>query len=80
MFIFRFVLITVMCLGEHLCSFIMCSLLFSVKHWFIHKHLQMMESKRVVDKKQGEFSIKKMIKRLHIKEPAEHVMAILGKK
>ncbi|XP_035526254.1 telomerase protein component 1 [Morone saxatilis] len=34
----------------------------------------------VVDKKQGEFSMKKMIKKLHIKEPAEHVMAILGKK
>ncbi|XP_074544766.1 telomerase protein component 1-like [Halichoeres trimaculatus] len=34
----------------------------------------------VVDKKQSEFSFKKMIKRLHIKEPAEHVMAILGKK
>lgn len=34
----------------------------------------------MVDKKQSEFSIKKMIKRLHIKEPAEHVMAILGKK
>ncbi|XP_041659020.1 telomerase protein component 1-like [Cheilinus undulatus] len=38
------------------------------------------DSKVVVDKKQSEFSIKKMIKRLHIKEPAEHVMAILGKK
>ncbi|XP_051276117.1 telomerase protein component 1 [Dicentrarchus labrax] len=34
----------------------------------------------VVDKKQGEFSMKKMIKKLHIKEPAEHVMAILGRK
>uniref|UniRef100_A0A8C2CVQ4 TROVE domain-containing protein n=1 Tax=Cyprinus carpio TaxID=7962 RepID=A0A8C2CVQ4_CYPCA len=32
------------------------------------------------DTKQSEFSLKKMIKRLHIKEPAEHVMAILGKK
>ncbi|XP_026060883.1 telomerase protein component 1-like isoform X3 [Carassius auratus] len=31
------------------------------------------------DKKQSEFSLKKMINRLHIKEPAEHVMAILGK-
>uniref|UniRef100_A0A673B3A3 TROVE domain-containing protein n=1 Tax=Sphaeramia orbicularis TaxID=375764 RepID=A0A673B3A3_9TELE len=31
-------------------------------------------------KTQSEFSMKKMIKRLHIKEPAEHVMAILGKK
>lgn len=39
-----------------------------------------LEEKKVVDKKQSEFSIKKMIKRLHIKEPAEHVMAILGKK
>ncbi|KAM4729089.1 telomerase protein component 1 [Anableps anableps] len=34
----------------------------------------------VVDKKQSEFSVKKLIKRLHIKEPAEVVMAILGKK
>ncbi|XP_076004494.1 telomerase protein component 1 isoform X2 [Genypterus blacodes] len=34
----------------------------------------------VVDKKQSEFSIKKMIHKLHIKEPAEHVMAILGRK
>ncbi|XP_074545467.1 telomerase protein component 1-like [Halichoeres trimaculatus] len=34
----------------------------------------------VVDKKQSEFSLKKMIKRLHIKEPSEHVMAILGRK
>ncbi|XP_048050287.1 telomerase protein component 1-like isoform X2 [Megalobrama amblycephala] len=32
------------------------------------------------DKKQTEFNLKKMIKRLHIKESAEHVMAILGKK
>uniref|UniRef100_A0A3Q3EKU1 TROVE domain-containing protein n=1 Tax=Labrus bergylta TaxID=56723 RepID=A0A3Q3EKU1_9LABR len=36
--------------------------------------------KAVVDKKQSEFSMKKMIKKLHIKEPADHVMAILGKK
>ncbi|KAJ0011533.1 hypothetical protein NQD34_012509 [Periophthalmus magnuspinnatus] len=36
--------------------------------------------KQVVDKKQSEFSLKKMIKRLHIKEPAEYVMAILGRK
>ncbi|XP_031721049.1 telomerase protein component 1 [Anarrhichthys ocellatus] len=35
--------------------------------------------KEAVDKKQSEFSIKKMIKKFHIKEPAEHVMAILGK-
>ncbi|XP_036939136.1 telomerase protein component 1 isoform X2 [Acanthopagrus latus] len=45
----------------------------------LKKFLQL-EEKKVVDKKQSEFSIKKMIKRLHIKEPAEHVMAILGKK
>ncbi|XP_039999978.1 telomerase protein component 1 isoform X2 [Xiphias gladius] len=42
--------------------------------------LQPEGSKGVVDKKQSEFSVKKMIKRLHIKEPAEHVMAILGRK
>ncbi|XP_056913598.1 telomerase protein component 1 isoform X2 [Takifugu flavidus] len=46
----------------------------------LSKFLQITESKTVVDKKQSEFSLKKMIKRLHIKEPAEHVMAILGKK
>lgn len=34
----------------------------------------------VIDKKQSEFSLKKMIKRLHIKEPAQHVMAILGRR
>ncbi|XP_056246593.1 telomerase protein component 1 isoform X2 [Seriola aureovittata] len=43
------------------------------------KFLQL-EGNKVVDKKQSEFSMKKMIKRLHIKEPAEHVMAILGRK
>ncbi|XP_035489691.2 telomerase protein component 1 [Scophthalmus maximus] len=46
----------------------------------LKKFLQVEGSKVVVDKKQNEFSMKKMIKRLHIKEPAEHVMAILGKK
>nr|XP_046265032.1 telomerase protein component 1 [Scatophagus argus]XP_046265033.1 telomerase protein component 1 [Scatophagus argus] len=46
----------------------------------LSKFLQLEGSKVVVDKKQSEFSMKKMIKRLHIKEPAEHVMAILGKK
>lgn len=46
-----------------------------------YAQLQLEDKKAVVvDKKQSEFSIKKMIKRLHIKEPAEHVMAILGKK
>uniref|UniRef100_A0A4W6BKJ4 TROVE domain-containing protein n=1 Tax=Lates calcarifer TaxID=8187 RepID=A0A4W6BKJ4_LATCA len=44
------------------------------------KSLQLESSKVVVDKKQSEFSMKKMIKKLHIKEPAEHVMAILGRK
>uniref|UniRef100_A0A8C7V7G8 TROVE domain-containing protein n=1 Tax=Oryzias sinensis TaxID=183150 RepID=A0A8C7V7G8_9TELE len=33
-----------------------------------------------VDKKQSDFNMKKMIQKLHIKDPAEHVMAILGKK
>ncbi|XP_030607193.1 telomerase protein component 1 [Archocentrus centrarchus] len=46
----------------------------------LKKFLQVEGSKVVVDKKQSEFSMKKLIKRLHIKEPAEHVMAILGKK
>ncbi|XP_068587704.1 telomerase protein component 1 isoform X2 [Cebidichthys violaceus] len=44
------------------------------------KFLQEDGRKGAVDKKQSEFSIKKMIKKFHIKEPAEHVMAILGKK
>ncbi len=38
------------------------------------------QNRTAKDKKQSEFSLKKMIKRLHIKESAEHVMAILGKK
>ncbi|KAK2822749.1 hypothetical protein Q5P01_022814 [Channa striata] len=42
--------------------------------------MQVKDSEEVVDKKQSDFSMKVMIKRLHIKEPAEHVMAILGKK
>ncbi|XP_018533631.1 telomerase protein component 1 [Lates calcarifer] len=46
----------------------------------LKKFLQLESSKVVVDKKQSEFSMKKMIKKLHIKEPAEHVMAILGRK
>ncbi|KAL7832341.1 hypothetical protein AOLI_G00298890 [Acnodon oligacanthus] len=41
----------------------------------------MAKSKRpAVDKKQLEFNVKKLIKRLHIKEPAEMVMSILGKR
>ncbi|XP_070830732.1 telomerase protein component 1-like [Chaetodon trifascialis] len=44
------------------------------------KFLQLEDKRVVVDKKQSEFSMKKMIRRLHIKEPAEHVMAILGRK
>ncbi|XP_076601969.1 telomerase protein component 1 isoform X2 [Chaetodon auriga] len=44
------------------------------------KFLQLEDNKVVVNKKQSEFSMKKMIRRLHIKEPAEHVMAILGRK
>ncbi|XP_053738812.1 telomerase protein component 1 isoform X3 [Synchiropus splendidus] len=46
---------------------------------FLEKYLQS-EKRQVVDKKQDQFSLKKMIQRLHIKEPAEHVMAILGRK
>ncbi|XP_068460550.1 telomerase protein component 1 [Clinocottus analis] len=46
----------------------------------LKKFLQQESSKTVVDKKQNEFSLKKMIRKLHIKEPAEYVMAILGKK
>ncbi|KAA0719495.1 Telomerase protein component 1 [Triplophysa tibetana] len=38
------------------------------------------EERVAVDKKQSEFSLKKMIRGLHIKDPAEFVMAILGKK
>ncbi|XP_067330344.1 telomerase protein component 1 isoform X2 [Channa argus] len=42
--------------------------------------MQVKDSEEVVEKKKSDFSMKTMIKRLHIKEPAEHVMAILGKK
>ena len=42
--------------------------------------VQLMTDKKVVDKKQSEFTMKKMIKRLHLKEPAKHIMAILGRK
>uniref|UniRef100_A0A3Q2D9P9 TROVE domain-containing protein n=1 Tax=Cyprinodon variegatus TaxID=28743 RepID=A0A3Q2D9P9_CYPVA len=47
---------------------------------FICAQLQVEDGRVVVDKKQGEFSLKKLIKKLHIKEPADLVMAILGKK
>uniref|UniRef100_A0A673J018 TROVE domain-containing protein n=1 Tax=Sinocyclocheilus rhinocerous TaxID=307959 RepID=A0A673J018_9TELE len=48
---------------------------------FLHVLIQLESQNRTAtDKKQSEFSLKKMIKCLHIKEPAEHVMAILGKK
>ncbi|CAN9503016.1 unnamed protein product [Ophioblennius macclurei] len=46
----------------------------------LKKFLQLEKKKVNVDKKQSEFNLKKLIKRLHIKEPAQHVMAILGKK
>nr|XP_040028059.1 telomerase protein component 1 isoform X1 [Gasterosteus aculeatus aculeatus] len=46
----------------------------------LKKFLKEDGSRAVVDKKQKEFSMKKMIEKFHIKEPAEHVMAILGKK
>ncbi|KAM3605500.1 uncharacterized protein V6R79_026311 [Siganus canaliculatus] len=45
----------------------------------LKKFLQLQDEKPV-DKKQSEFSMKKMLQKLHIKEPAEHVMGILGKK
>ncbi|XP_077088615.1 telomerase protein component 1 [Siphateles boraxobius] len=38
------------------------------------------QNRATKDKKQSEFNFRKMIKHLHIKESAEHVMAILGKK
>ncbi|KAM8849775.1 telomerase protein component 1 isoform 2-T4 [Spinachia spinachia] len=46
----------------------------------LKKFLKEDGSRAAVDKKQKEFSMKKMIEKFHIKEPAEHVMAILGKK
>ncbi|XP_034559516.1 telomerase protein component 1-like [Notolabrus celidotus] len=46
----------------------------------LSKFLKVEENRQVVDKKQSEFSMKKLIKKLHLKEPAEHVMAILGRK
>lgn len=37
-------------------------------------------ARQAADKQQDKFSLKKMIERLHIKEPAEHVMAVLGRR
>nr|XP_055057550.1 telomerase protein component 1-like [Misgurnus anguillicaudatus] len=45
----------------------------------LQKYLQS-DNRVAVDKKQSVYSLKKMIRRLHIKEPAEFIMAILGKK
>ncbi|XP_061775591.1 telomerase protein component 1 isoform X2 [Nerophis ophidion] len=45
----------------------------------LEKYLKL-DKKIVVDKKQSEFNMKKMIKLFHIKEPAQHVMAVLGRK
>ncbi|XP_048867446.1 telomerase protein component 1 [Brienomyrus brachyistius] len=45
----------------------------------LQKFMEAMEHK-AVDKGASVFSLKKMIQRLHISEPAEHVMAILGKR
>ncbi|KAM9469250.1 telomerase protein component 1-like isoform 2-T2 [Clarias gariepinus] len=39
-----------------------------------------LDQRQSVDKQQKEFNMKKLIKQLHIKEPAESVMSILGKK
>uniref|UniRef100_A0A8C1DJR2 TROVE domain-containing protein n=1 Tax=Cyprinus carpio carpio TaxID=630221 RepID=A0A8C1DJR2_CYPCA len=50
-----------------------------VRKSILKKYLER-PNRTAMDKKQSDFSLKKMIKRLHIKEPAEHVMAILGKK
>ncbi|KAF4117538.1 hypothetical protein G5714_002091 [Onychostoma macrolepis] len=50
-----------------------------VEDSILKKYLES-QNRTAKDKKQSEFSLKKMIKRLHIKESAEHVMAILGKK
>ncbi|KAJ8397340.1 hypothetical protein AAFF_G00438890 [Aldrovandia affinis] len=38
------------------------------------------QQRSAVDKKASVFSLKKMIQRLHIREPAEHVMPLLGKR
>ncbi|XP_023688332.2 telomerase protein component 1 isoform X2 [Paramormyrops kingsleyae] len=45
----------------------------------LKKFIEAMEHK-AVDKGTSVFSLKKMIQRLHISEPAEHVMAVLGKR
>uniref|UniRef100_A0A3Q1K384 TROVE domain-containing protein n=1 Tax=Anabas testudineus TaxID=64144 RepID=A0A3Q1K384_ANATE len=57
---------------QKLCHFPKCPVIDDLK--------MLQGSKETVDKKQSDFSMKTMIKRLHIREPAEHVMAILGKK
>ncbi|KAL1280682.1 hypothetical protein QQF64_015282 [Cirrhinus molitorella] len=50
-----------------------------VEDSILKKYLEK-QNRTAKDKKQSEFNLKKMIKRLHVKEPAEYVMAILGKK
>ncbi|XP_067330361.1 telomerase protein component 1-like isoform X1 [Channa argus] len=45
----------------------------------VKNFMQIKDGNVGVDEK-SDFTMKKMIKRLHIKEPAEHVMAILGQK
>lgn len=44
------------------------------------KNYVKMNVRLAADKKQNEFNMKKLIKRLHIKQPAEFVMSILGKR
>ncbi|XP_066518169.1 telomerase protein component 1-like [Hoplias malabaricus] len=44
------------------------------------KKFWQMSERPAVDKKQSEFNMKKLIKRLHIRDPAEMVMGILGKR
>ncbi|KAF5895478.1 telomerase protein component 1-like, partial [Clarias magur] len=45
----------------------------------LQQHLKS-KQRPAADKKENEFNMKKLIKQLHIKEPAEMVMSILGKK
>ncbi|XP_018613538.2 telomerase protein component 1 isoform X2 [Scleropages formosus] len=45
----------------------------------LKKYLKMQE-RSAVNKKAEKFNLKKMIHRLHIREPAEHVMALMGKR
>ncbi|XP_066579080.1 telomerase protein component 1 isoform X2 [Amia ocellicauda] len=53
--------------------------LLKMRQDFLQKYLKSQE-KSSTNKQQNIFNLKKLVQKLHIKEPAEHVMGILGRK